>query len=70
MIPLVIGDLLDYPFDPENTVEEPMIEYDFQEYANPIYASTLADIFWKTDLVLDRTLGADELNLLGQITDV
>jgi len=37
LIPLVIGDLLSHPFDPENTIEEPLIQYDYEDYQNPIY---------------------------------
>ena len=65
LVPLVIGDLLSLPFDPVNDEEIPTIEYDFEEYPNPIYSSTLADIFWKTDMVLDWTLSAEELNNFG-----
>ena len=70
LVPLVIGDLLSHPFNPVTTEEEPMINYDFEEYPNPIYTSTLADIFRKTDMVLDWTLSAEELNNFGLITEV
>lgn len=70
IIPLTLGGLLQKPLNGSDDPFTPFLEHDGETFWHPILNSTIVDIFRKVDLVLNRQLDAEELNQLGDITNM
>lgn len=65
-----MGALLQAPSNEVELNEHTSVSFEGETFMNPVYSSTIDDIFRKNDMIMDWKLDETELKQLGDVTDI